>query len=303
MAQQIINLGATGSGAGGDSARTAFEKAIANFAELYIAALPGTAAQKAAARNMFGLGTAATRDVQTGPADTTAGALLANGAHGLGAYAIALVNTGQTTLDAITYTSFVRLFSSEAASGTAGAPPGASGGVCLTIGYGATNARQTYWNITSANRSWTRFMSAGVWSAWAPEFNTNNILGTVSQSGGVPTGAIIERGSNANGEYTKYADGTMECWVVATLSTAINGNMLPTYIWTFPAAFSAPPVVEVCTSLGAFDNPVDFRSNYIPGQWGNSNNFVNIGARLIQGHTALSGEWANCKAVAKGRWN
>src|SRR5690606_16392006 len=32
-------------------------------------------------------------------------------------------------------------------------------------------------------------------------FRRGNILGTVSQSSGVPTGAIIERGSNANGEY------------------------------------------------------------------------------------------------------
>jgi len=37
------------------------------------------------------------------------------------------------------------------------------------------------------------------------------IVGTVSQSGGVPTGSIIESGSNTNGSYTKYADGTMIC--------------------------------------------------------------------------------------------
>ena len=133
-------------------------------------------------------------------------------------------------------------------------------------------------------------------------FRRGNILGTVSQSGGVPTGAIIERGSNANGEYVRYADGTQECWVVATLSTALNGNMLPSYNWTFPAAFSVIPVVEVSTSLAVGDNPVDFRSNYIPGNWGTSNTFVNLGARLINGHSPLSGEWANCKAVAKGRW-
>lgn len=42
-------------------------------------------------------------------------------------------------------------------------------------------------------------------------YRRSNILGTVSQSGGVPTGAIIERGSNANGEYTKYADGKLVC--------------------------------------------------------------------------------------------
>lgn len=34
------------------------------------------------------------------------------------------------------------------------------------------------------------------------------VLGTVSQTAGVPTGAIIETGTNANGTYTKYADGT-----------------------------------------------------------------------------------------------
>jgi hypothetical protein len=39
-----------------------------------------------------------------------------------------------------------------------------------------------------------------------------NIVGTVSQSSGVPTGAIIERGSNANGEFVKYADGTLICY-------------------------------------------------------------------------------------------
>jgi hypothetical protein len=40
-------------------------------------------------------------------------------------------------------------------------------------------------------------------------FRRANILGAVSQSGGVPTGAIIEEGSNANGNFTKYANGTV----------------------------------------------------------------------------------------------
>jgi hypothetical protein len=43
-------------------------------------------------------------------------------------------------------------------------------------------------------------------------FRRGNVLGTVSQSSGVPTGAIIERGSNANGEYVRFADGTQICW-------------------------------------------------------------------------------------------
>lgn len=36
-------------------------------------------------------------------------------------------------------------------------------------------------------------------------------VGPVTQTGGVPTGAIIESGSNANGNYTKFADGTLIC--------------------------------------------------------------------------------------------
>jgi len=73
-----------------------------------------------------------------------------------------------------------------------------------------------------------------------------DIVGTVSQAGGVPTGAIIERGSNANGEYTRYADGTQECWFMASDTTAINaalgsGFRSGGFIWTFPIAFSALP--------------------------------------------------------------
>ncbi|ETU80520.1 hypothetical protein Q094_06066, partial [Pseudomonas aeruginosa PS42] len=53
--------------------------------------------------------------------------------------------------------------------------------------------------------------AAEQWGPWKELFHTGNILGTVSQSGGAPTGAIIERGSNANGEYVRFADGTQIC--------------------------------------------------------------------------------------------
>src|SRR5690606_1891290 len=34
-----------------------------------------------------------------------------------------------------------------------------------------------------------------------------DIVGAVGQSGGVPTGSVIDSGSNANGEFVKFADG------------------------------------------------------------------------------------------------
>ncbi|UTA78965.1 hypothetical protein J4377_13485 [Halomonas sp. XH26] len=47
-----------------------------------------------------------------------------------------------------------------------------------------------------------------------------DILGTVSQSDGVPTGAIIEQGSNANGRYTLFASGLSIC----TTSVPVDFN-------------------------------------------------------------------------------
>lgn len=76
------------------------------------------------------------------------------------------------------------------------------------------------------------------------------ILGTVSQSSGVPTGAIIERGSNANGEYVKFADGTQICTIsnlaFPTGVTTGVGSVFqgPAVTWTFPSAFVSSPMVS-----------------------------------------------------------
>jgi hypothetical protein len=43
-------------------------------------------------------------------------------------------------------------------------------------------------------------------------YGRTNIVGAVTQAGGVPTGAIIETGNHAAGRYIKHADGTLICW-------------------------------------------------------------------------------------------
>lgn len=81
-------------------------------------------------------------------------------------------------------------------------------------------------------------------------YSRDNILGAVSQTAGVPTGGIIERGSNANGEYVKYADGTMICWLYegTDLSAATASGSIfisaGAVTWTFPVAFSVAPVAS-----------------------------------------------------------
>jgi hypothetical protein len=75
-------------------------------------------------------------------------------------------------------------------------------------------------------------------------------LGTVSQSGGIPTGAIVETGSNVNGTYIRWADGTQICHrrygVGLTIASAI-GNMYYSggiSAVAFPVGFAAVPTVE-----------------------------------------------------------
>ena len=92
----------------------------------------------------------------------------------------------------------------------------------------------------------------------AEVFKQSNILGTVSESGGVPTGAIVERGSNANGEFVKYADGTMICTFIPTTTFSVTdptgdfGIYRSTIVLfaTYPSAFVSTPSVSGASPTG-----------------------------------------------------
>lgn len=61
---------------------------------------------------------------------------------------------------------------------------------------------------------------------------------------------IVERGSNANGEWVKFYDGTMICWRFHTvtdqaISTAYGSLFIGARSYTFPVAFSAVPAVAI----------------------------------------------------------
>lgn len=75
-------------------------------------------------------------------------------------------------------------------------------------------------------------------------FGPGNLLGSVSEAAGVPTGAVIERGSNAQGDYVRFADGTQIC--TATVTTDVNlaiGGLFWSGAVThdFPVPFAVTP--------------------------------------------------------------
>jgi hypothetical protein len=166
--------------------------------------------------------------------DSTTGRLLKVGDFGLGASTAPLIaDLDSETIRAGLYrtdTSTLGVF-----------PPGVNVfGHCVVEDYGGGNSKQTFQSIGQAgvtaavNMPWVRRRNAttGVWSAWTQHYGMANIVRAVSQTGGVPTGGIIERGSNANGDFVRFADGTQICTTGITTSASADST------WTFPAAFS-----------------------------------------------------------------
>ena len=175
-----------------------------------------------------------------------------------------------------------------------------SGTATFTIEAPATNTDRTFSLPDEAGKVLTTGNNDP-----AEVFKQANILGTVSQSGGVPTGAIIERGSNANGEFVKYADGTMIC----TLSRFDPGAQIPTFRdWSYPAAFIHPPQVTA-TPAGAGDVESRRGSKINVGVTQNSGSFLsrhNENKTRIyfdprSGWNSTSGNWSS-HLSATGRW-
>ena len=193
----------------------------------------GTGAVTAAgARTNLGLGTAATANVTTSSTDTTAGRVLRTGDFG---YGVEREIAGGSANDLLVPGKY-NWSNSGAPSDL---PISTAQGGTVEVLYGRFVFYRQVYHQRNTGRSWTRSGEGNpvVWEPWAEIFNAQSILGTVSQTGGVPTGAVIQRGSNANGRFMRLADGTQICWRTKSASN----NAAAT--WTFPAAFAAVPTV------------------------------------------------------------
>lgn len=132
-------------------------------------------------------------------------------------------------------------------------PPDATGWWYVqTLEYNEGAALQQYAHAYvgagSTHYTFVRGLYGGSWSNWQ-RVNGPTIGVTAWNSTIGPIGAVIERGSNANGEYVKYADGTMICYgsrsgaLGTTGYSGISGLFSGEYTWFFPATFANVPVV------------------------------------------------------------
>ena len=112
------------------------------------------------------------------------------------------------------------------------------------------------------------------------------LVGTVSQTGGTPTGAAIESGTNATGSYTRLADGTQICRRsgFATVAGAAA-------TWTFPMSFAEAPAITATPISGAAARLVTISNR--------SATAVDVSSFDASGSDAVT---PSCDLLAIGRW-
>lgn len=177
------------------------------------------------------------------------------------------------------------------------AAPSTNSMFCQVTSYSGTTLVVNVISIIGSGTKTSWAISQSSLIAASTIYTQSNILGTVSQSSGVPTGAFIESGSNANGRYTKYADGTLVCTQSSGVTFANSSNL--TFAWTYPVAFSVSPHVVANTATA---NLVVTKAITCVGVYSVGTTAASIGifslAQFVAGD--VTGELVHAHAI--GRW-
>jgi hypothetical protein len=113
----------------------------------------------------------------------------------------------------------------------------------VQLGDSATAANN--FTLTSAAADGTMKLSRGNAGATTQDIMTVDAAGNMSLLNGR---RLVESGSNANGRWTRWADGTQTCTFGSALIFQNSSNL--GFIWIFPAAFSETPVAAASLTDG-----------------------------------------------------
>lgn len=110
--------------------------------------------------------------------------------------------------------------------------------------------------------------------------------------------AIVETGSNANGSYIKFGDGTLICWTLKTLSSAVSTAWGALYYhaaqsWIFPIAFIRDKPVAFASATDSVSELLGM----VPYSTLNSLQFYGVRPTVVSTATTL-----NYRLFAIGRW-
>ena len=262
MARQEIILGTPPAGLGGDPPRTASMKINAMTQELY---------DKHAA-----LGTASVRAAQT-TSKAYSGELLRADLNGIGMMSVLEGTVYANGVPADLFgTGFCEGFCSGGALGIPGMTTGNYGVLTSKMhwndaGGGASNIQE--WR--GGQVKYVRYpLSNTAWTAWI--LVSAQLVGI---SGNGLNQSVIERGSNAGGDYVRFIDGTMFTWgsrFVANVNTPAGGAINTNVAGLQPAVFAGNAQHSVSVT---FYTSVDGGG---VGIYGSIQNYTSIGSPVMQ---------------------
>lgn len=240
--------------------------------------------------------------ITQGTTDATMGRITRVGDFGLGVTgdATAIADLADFTLP----TGFYRV---DAA--TLGQPVAGQEGVVQILRHssGRLTQRLTYNAEASASAGITfvrsRNGTTGTWAAWWQHYSQGNLVGSVSQLAGKPTGAVIERGANANGEFIRWADGTQLCLRSSLISTTLAGGGYTETAWTFPASFASGNVwiVTPVVRSSATATAREFAARYLRAAAGWTTLATSVTVGMANSHASTAAT-SIVDVTAFGRW-
>ena len=132
---------------------------------------------------------------------------------------------------------------------------------------------------------------------------------SMPQVGGDP---IVESGSNADGEWTRWADGTQICYKTdATFTVISGGGRMEAPDWDYPSAFSATPAFTinlfpgVGTGSGAWNNAYRSQAkvSFVGARDSGFVKAVQLRIYAIAGESFVESDFVdNNSLTAVGRW-
>ena len=177
-------------------------------------------------------GNAAARTVMTSQLDVTDSRLMAVGAFGLGKL------SGVSGVNLDNYSYFPTGTSFQYHNGASNGPYPDFYGYVTVEKVDNLYLIQTA-KATTTGVAYRRVVVNGVKGAWMLVIDTQSAVGTIS------TGSILETGTNANGTYTKLADGTLICTYRRMWDENVPAGYATGPSYNFAATFVGNPTISI----------------------------------------------------------
>lgn len=150
-------------------------------------------------------------------------------------------------------------------------------------------------DITAFSRTLLDDASATEVLATLSAYGKSNVLGPVSQVGGVPTGALIESGSNAAGRWAKYASGD----VIITIRNQASRSFAPSAVSNMViASYTLPSPVPLLSGSCSFSGYDSIGSGFGMAYVSDANTiqvvqygFGAAGTRSTDAYITVAGRW------------